>query len=178
MNPSFQRKNSLRLQGYHYASDGAYFITICTQKKQHFFGYIFQEKMHLNPPGKIVKEEWLKSAEIRREITLDEYCIMPNHFHAIVWIAKEAPIQSPNFTSLPQTPGFQSRRGAIFRELGNLVNAFKGSVSRRIRKEYRPDFAWQRNYHDRILRNETELSNTRTYILNNPSNWPTDQFHS
>ncbi|MEM7371562.1 MAG: transposase [Bacteroidota bacterium] len=174
MNSYSGRKNSLRLQGFHYGSDGAYFITVCTHKKQHFFGSVFQAKMHLNPLGKIVKDEWLRSADIRTEIILDTYCIMPNHFHAIVWIAKEQPIQSPSYTTLPQTPGYTSKPGVIFQELGNLVNGFKGSVTRHIRKSYRQDFGWQRGYHDRIIRNETELLNIRNYIHNNPRNWPTN----
>ena len=42
--------------------------------------------MTLNQIGKIVVEEWLKSAQIRKEIELDEYVIMPNHLRGIVLI--------------------------------------------------------------------------------------------
>jgi len=34
---------------------------------------------------------------------------------------------------------------------------------------------WQRSYHDRIIRNETELNNIRTYICNNPRDWDLDE---
>ena len=50
------------------------------------FGTIENDAMVLNGHGEIVREEWLKSSEIRSEIRLGEYTIMPNHFHAIVYI--------------------------------------------------------------------------------------------
>lgn len=42
--------------------------------------------MQLNEYGRIVAEEWEKSAEIRREVELGMYVVMPNHMHAIVMI--------------------------------------------------------------------------------------------
>ena len=40
--------------------------------------------MILSDFGSIVHDEWLKSFEIRQELYLDEYVIMPNYLHAIV----------------------------------------------------------------------------------------------
>jgi putative transposase len=37
--------------------------------------------MRLNDAGQIVADEWLKTAEIRDEIALDAWVVMPNHFH-------------------------------------------------------------------------------------------------
>lgn len=44
--------------------------------------------MILNVFGRIVCEEWFRSADIRTEIKLrhDELVVMPNHIHGIVWI--------------------------------------------------------------------------------------------
>ena len=42
--------------------------------------------MYLNTLGNIVNDEWIKTTRIRNEITLDEYQIMPNHMHAIIFI--------------------------------------------------------------------------------------------
>ena len=73
--------------GQAHSQAGAYFITLCTYNQSHLFGDIIEGEMKLNDLGVIVREEWEKTAEIRKEIELDEYVIMPNHFHAIVHIA-------------------------------------------------------------------------------------------
>ena len=76
-NPEHHHRRSIRIQGYDYSKTGIYFVTICTHQRQCLFGEIRNEKMILNQIGKIVAQEWLKSAEIRQEIALDEWIIMP-----------------------------------------------------------------------------------------------------
>src|SRR5690606_8382257 len=71
---------------YDYSQPGAYFITICTHQREHLFGEIVDGEMKLNEFGQIAHEEWHKTALIRGEIDLDEFVIMPNHFHGIVII--------------------------------------------------------------------------------------------
>ena len=68
------------------ARRGAYFVTVCTHGRAHLFGDVVNGQMVLNDAGVIVAEEWMKSAQIRRELLLDEWIIMPNHFHAVVFI--------------------------------------------------------------------------------------------
>ena len=77
---------SIRLKGYDYSLAGAYFVTICTQNRLCLFGNIAENQMRLNDAGEIVANEWMKTAEIRNEIELDEWVVMPNHFHGIVVI--------------------------------------------------------------------------------------------
>jgi REP element-mobilizing transposase RayT len=77
---------SIRLKGYDYSLAGAYFVTICTQNRLCLFGNIVENQMRLNDAGEIVANEWMKTAEIRNEIELDEWVVMPNHFHGIVVI--------------------------------------------------------------------------------------------
>jgi len=62
---------------------------LCVQDRLHLFGEIKDEELILNQFGKIIEQEWLKTAEIRKNITLGEYIIMSNHFHAIIQINKE-----------------------------------------------------------------------------------------
>ena len=81
--PNPRRKN-IRLQGYDYAAEGAYFVTIVTRDRQPLFGRVVDGEMVLNDFGRIVADEWERSGVIRAEIELDEYVVMPNHFHAIV----------------------------------------------------------------------------------------------
>lgn len=85
-NPQHHHRRSIRLPKYDYSQSGIYFVTICTHQKQYLFGESDRGKMFFNQIGKIVREEWLKSARIRQEIELDEYVIMPNHLHGIVLI--------------------------------------------------------------------------------------------
>jgi REP element-mobilizing transposase RayT len=78
-------RKSYRLLGFDYSSVATYFITIHNNHKISF-GNLVNGQMILNDFGKIVRDEWLRSEEIRREIVLDDFVIIPNHFHAIVWI--------------------------------------------------------------------------------------------
>jgi REP element-mobilizing transposase RayT len=77
---------STRLKYWDYSSVGFYFAIICTYQKHCYFGEIVEEEMRLNHLGKIVYEEWLKTKEIRKNVDLDEFIIMPNHLHGIVII--------------------------------------------------------------------------------------------
>lgn len=83
-----QRRRSIRLSGYDYSLAGAYFVTVCTQGRACLFGEITDNEMRLNDAGQAVADEWLKSAAIRDEILLDEWVVMPNHFHGIVIITE------------------------------------------------------------------------------------------
>jgi len=81
------RRRSIRLPGYDYSQNGAYFITICAHKKQNLFGDVMDGEVRLNEFGRIVVREWRRSPEVRQELIMDEYILMPNHFHGIVMIS-------------------------------------------------------------------------------------------
>jgi len=83
-NPTIHHRRSIRLKGYDYSQAGIYFVTICVQNRECLFGKITNGEMILNDAGKIVHDEWIKSAEIRSNIILHEFTIMPNHFHGII----------------------------------------------------------------------------------------------
>jgi putative transposase len=87
-------RQSIRLKGYDYSANGVYFITICAYQRNCLFGAIANGVMHHNEYGQIVDEEWLKSAEIRQEIGLGEWVVMPNHIHGIVIIDRPKPVNS------------------------------------------------------------------------------------
>ena len=84
--PVKHHRRSIRLKGYDYSQAGYYFVTICCYQRQCLFGKIIDGVMQLNRYGAMVQDEWLKSSVIRVEIKLDEYIVMPNHFHGIVII--------------------------------------------------------------------------------------------
>ena len=85
-NSAIHHRRSIRLKGYDYSQAGMYFVTICCQNRQCVFGEIENGEMVLNDFGQIACDEWVKSAEIRKEIEIHEYVVMPNHIHAIVEI--------------------------------------------------------------------------------------------
>ena len=84
------RVETTRLKNWDYGNEAAYFITICTKHREHFFGEIRNEEMTLNDIGNIVRNEWQQTPRIRPDmnLTLDEFTVMPNHFHAIIFIGQ------------------------------------------------------------------------------------------
>ncbi len=92
-----RRKNTLRLKSYDYSWSGAYFITICSYKKENIFGEIKNGLMHLNDFGKIIQNCWHQIPENHKNVKLDDFVIMPNHIHGIIWIVG-AIHESPNVT--------------------------------------------------------------------------------
>ncbi|MDF5716226.1 MAG: hypothetical protein PUP93_20655 [Rhizonema sp. NSF051] len=114
-NPEIHHRTSIRLKGYDYSSDGAYFVTICTYQRECLFGEIVDGKMLLNEYGKIIASKWEQSSTIRQEIELDEWIVMPNHFHGIIFITNQpsvgangcSPLQMvvrPHTAVRPHTP--------------------------------------------------------------------------
>src|SRR5665213_1286986 len=85
-NPLIHHRRSIRLKGYDYAQAGAYFITICTKHREHFFGKVTDHEMVLNELGQVAYDEWLKTPELRPNVFLDVFVIMPNHMHGIIVI--------------------------------------------------------------------------------------------
>jgi REP element-mobilizing transposase RayT len=168
-NSNKHNRRSIRLMGYDYSKSGYYFITICTYKRECILGEMINDKMIMNENGKIVESEWLRSSEIRKEIELDVYRVMPNHFHALLWIA-------PNVGANGHSP-LRNRPALKSKSLSSLMVGFKSSVKLKINKfRNTPGVPiWQRNYYEHIIRNEKELNKIREYIINNTLKWEFDE---
>ncbi|MBO6794374.1 MAG: hypothetical protein JJ895_10725 [Balneolaceae bacterium] len=91
MNKKYPNRRSIRLQSWNYAWPGYYFITICTKNFEHTFGEVQHGIMKLNSFGEIAQQEWIKTREIRDNVLLDEFVIMPNHMHGIIRIIDKGP---------------------------------------------------------------------------------------
>jgi REP element-mobilizing transposase RayT len=167
------KRKSTRLKGYNYASEGSYFITINAKlRKLNHFGHILNGRMILNKAGVIVQNEWLNTEKIRSNVILDEFVVMPDHFHAVLFLTGtqmvecyhmgeyDSPIQKKSPVS------FESPSQTI----GAIVRGFKSTCTKKFNSE-KLNILWQRNYHDRIIRDGRELLNIQNYIINNPSNW-------
>lgn len=166
------RIESTRLKGWDYTNSGIYYVTICTGNMTNFFGNVKNGEIFLSKPGKIVDEEWLNTAVLRSNVILDEYVIMPNHFHGIIALEKITTLASPETSQRDVC----TRQHLSANSLGSIINQFKGKCTKRI-NESANNFHWKERFHDRIIRNETELNNVREYIRYNPSKWDTDEFN-
>lgn len=189
------RISSNRLRGWNYASSGHYYITIVTAGRNRLFGEIKNGEMILNDLGQIVYDEFFKSFELREELFLGEFVLMPDHLHAIVILDKSKcecsghvgthdRVETHGRASLPQfqsQPQFQRQPKSI----SSFVAGFKSSTIKRIddwidsnnvamAKFNKNNPLWQSNYHDHIIRNETEYRQISDYIIRNPIEWKED----
>ena len=187
---------SSRLRNWDYSSKGAYFITICTRQRRHYFGQIINCEMQLSPVGQHAYECWLAIPDHFPHFYLDAFQIMPDHVHGILVIEK--PFVNKGFDA-PETGHVAAETGHVlsllpqgnvdkqaakqhfrFRNQGkNTISAAVGSSKAVVTKycnENQFAFGWQTRFHDHIIRNAEELHSIRNYIINNPRNWKHDGF--
>ena len=193
---------SARWQTWDYGSNGAYFITICTQNRRHFFGEIIDSTipgesiMHLNDMGEMAEKYWVEIPQHFPFVSLGNFVIMPNHMHGILiidnpaivqtrLIASLSDLQSPtpestsenNSTPTTKTGGITGDKNPMFHEnISRIIRWYKGRCSFEIRKIH-SDFGWQSRFYDHIIRNSASYENIQNYISNNPRNWNKDKFH-
>jgi REP element-mobilizing transposase RayT len=184
-NPDQHHRRSIRLRNYDYAQVGAYFVTLCTQGRVCLFGEVVNGQMKLNHAGNMVKEWWLElEVGIREQISIhdmDEYVVMPNHFHGIVVLVGAALCGRPRqpHCGASEDGAGHPHRGAP--TLGNIMDWFKTMTTNEYIRGVKqsgwvpfPGRLWQRNYYEHVIRNEDDLAHIRQYILDNPLKWPED----
>jgi REP element-mobilizing transposase RayT len=139
--------------------------------------------MVANTAGDIVRHAWEELPQRFPGIGVDVAVVMPNHFHGIIIVGAQfiAPSSSPvapncSLRPMPERP--VARIWGVMNHaptLGKIVRAFKAVSTRRIRTSVNVGFAWQRNYYERVIRNEAELHAIREYIADNPRQWAMDR---
>ena len=154
--PDIHKRRSVRLEGYDYSQAGAYFITICVQNRQPLLGTIIDDGVILNSAGGMVTRLWHELKHKYQEIQLDQYVVMPDHFHGIIQIQGE-------HIGLP---------------LREIVRWFKTMTTNEYIRNAKENGwiafdkrLWQRNYYEHIIRDEESLREIREYIVANPANW-------
>jgi putative transposase len=188
VNRRFQtQRNSIRLENFDYSSNAAYFVTICTQARDiNWLGELSRDGMRLNAAGQMVLEVW-NDLPKRFSIELDAFVIMPDHVHGIIVVrnlvgAGLVPaLDTPKPTAQAVQPTHDaSATRATTRVaptvLGDVVGAFKSITTHRyiqgVRELGWSPFEkrfWQRDYWERVIRDDRELEETRSYILENPA---------
>ncbi len=183
--PKKHHRRSIRLKGYDYTQPGAYFITICTQNRECLFGEVVDGRMVLNELGQVARECWLAIPDHFPHSRLDEFVIMPNHVHGIIWIVgpdgkKELPAVGWNRIPvgakdlLPPRGNPSPRPKGTSRTIGSMVRGFKIGVTKWARQHTDIYQVWQRNYYEHIIRNMEALRRIRWYIRMNPRRWAGD----
>jgi len=114
-------------------------------------------------------------------LQMDEFVIMPNHFHAIIIIGENIyntsiDTQRRDAMHCVSTGDYKNKFGPQSKNLASVIRGFKIGVTKNARKIH-ADFAWQSRYHDHIIRNDESLYRIRDYIKNNPSIWSEDKFY-
>lgn len=182
-NPDIHHRRTIRLRGFDYASAGAYFVTLCVQGRECLFGEVEDGAMMLNDAGRMVEVAWRHLPQRFPHIALDTCVVMPNHMHGIVMIndtvgAGLGPpgLSSPNLCPADVLPSKEKGAASRAPTLGDIVCAFKSistvEVNRMLSRSGVP--LWQRNYFERIIRDDRELARAREYIATNPLKWELD----
>ncbi|RPH95216.1 hypothetical protein EHM69_05050 [candidate division KSB1 bacterium] len=162
-------RKSVRLKYFDYSRAGNYFITICTHERCPLFGQIENELVVLNKLGLLVKEEWLNIPVHFPHAALDEYVVMPNHLHGILYLNTEDTASCVTTRSFGHV---QSQTIPV------IVRAFKSGVTRKARTLLSiTQHVWQPNYYEHVIRTERRLSQIRKYISENPLKWALDPDH-
>ena len=167
------------MEQWDYAWHGRYFISIITHGREHYFGDVIDGKMILSDIGKIAQTEWLKTPEIRPDmnLVLDEFIVMPNHFHGIIQIGKNNYNQFDNGDIVADNGCNDAMHGVSTAETGttteslqiknqfapqrknlaSIIRGFKSAVTTVARKK-NIDFGWQPN-------SMTKSSGTRNHYM-------------
>jgi putative transposase len=191
MQNKFQNKYRIpttRLQTWDYSNNGAYFITICTQNREHFFGNIKNGIMQLSEIGKLAEQYWLEIPNHFPFVELGNFVVMPNHVHGILIINK---IDNPTLSStesvetrhclvskinLNTTIGSLRFQNQGKNTISSIVGSYKSIVTKTSRQTH-SDFGWQSRFHDHIIRNSKSFDIIQNYIFENPLKWKNDKFY-
>lgn len=154
-----------RLSSYDYDREGAYFITICTQKRNCLLSRIVGDdalgvpENRLTDMGRIV-EKYILSGNRMDRVQVEKYVIMPNHVHILITV---------DMKIIDGTPRASSPTTAV-------IPRFVASLKRLTNMEIGEN-VFQRSYHDHIIRGEQDFSKIWEYIDNNPKQWELDCFY-
>lgn len=193
MQNKFQNKyriSSTRLQTWDYSNNGAYFITICTKNREHFFGNIQNRIMKLSQIGYLAEQFWIEIPNHFPFVELGNFVVMPNHVHGILIINKIKPDNVETRHCLVSDDENETRQCLVSTGMGqsriqnqgkNTISSIVGSYKSIVTKTSRTirfDFGWQSRFYDNIIRNSNSFEIIQNYIIENPLKWNKDKFYS
>ena len=150
-----------RLKNFDYSSAGAYFITICTHNRKCLFSHIVGRalapaEIRYTAYGQIAKEQLFLLEKRYPFLKIDQYVIMPNHIHMILYIKYDNGRMISSPTSIL-----------------TVIGQMKRCVSKKIGEPI-----WQRSFHDHIIRDKNDYDKISKYIYENPIKWQDDCFYT
>ena len=164
----FPQRKHPRLDKYDYSSDGAYFITICTQNRRCILSHIVGRGLAPAEMNHIEYSSWGKIAERQLNLlverysglAIDQYVIMPNHIHAILILTDETAGASPRPTIMDIVCAYKS-----LTTLACKKNGFTGKL-------------FQNSFYEHIIRGREDYCEIRKYICENPMRWHYDELYT
>ena len=164
------KRKKIRLKHYDYSSPGAYFVTICAEKRENIFwrgafdakafswhaageGCVRPKNLPLSDIGKIVLEELEIWNATYDAVSLYSYVIMPNHLHLMVVIS-----------------GSEYGRPQVAPTVERMVKQFKGAFTKKVGKS-----VWQKSFIEHVIRNKEDYKTRSNYIYENPLRWYYDE---
>ncbi len=144
-------RRSIRLPDFDYTSSGWYFVTVCTARRRPILAQVAGDRLGATAAGEVVRRCWFAIPEHFDNVELDSFILMPDHVHGILILEDRSDRQ---------------------RSLSDIMGAFKSAATRTIRRECGVDGTiWQRSFHERVIRSESECRKIRQYIEQNPERW-------
>jgi REP element-mobilizing transposase RayT len=174
---------STRLKNWDYGWNAAYFITICTKKRNCFFGNVADRKMQLSEIGRLANDYWYEIPQHFSFVQLDAFVVMPDYVHGILVIEsmdamnRVPTVAQPQINRVPTAAppiiigGITGKNNPMLHEnLSRIIRWYKGRLSFEARKTD-AGFGWHSRFHDHIIRNEGVFQRIRDYIGDNPGKW-------
>lgn len=162
-----RKRKTIRLKHFDYAQGGYYFITICTQNRQCFFGEDgvgagLRADPKCNAAGHMIKSAWHQIPHFYNTVELDEFVVMPNHIHGIIKLNGRPQRDAPTISDIMNRFKSYTTAHYCYGVKHNQWQSFDGKL-------------WQRSFYDHVIRNDFDLLRVRQYIRNNPIKWDMDR---
>lgn len=148
----FPQRKKIRLQNYDYSTAGAYFITVCVKDRRPVLwenvgaDIIRPNQIQLSEYGKLVEIAIKNIPEHYEDVSVDKFCIMPDHIHLLISSTNGRMISAPT--------------------MSRVVGQMKRWVSKKVKISF-----WQKSYFDHVIRNEHDYAENWEYIDRNPQVW-------
>ena len=166
MEERLPKRKNIRLKEYNYNDAGLYFLTMCTDKRRRILSNIVgvgvpdDPSIELTECG-IIVEKYIKQLNSHYcNISVEQYVIMPNHIHLILFVHENGSSRTPTPTDNPNS----------------IVPAFVSTFKRLSNKEIGKNI-WQRGFYDHIIRNKNDYEEISKYIYENPLKWQFDELY-
>lgn len=159
--PEYPKRKVLRLEKYDYRSNGAYFITICTNNHETLFGSVGADSIS----ARMVERTFLETVDRYEGVSSPKYVVMPDHFHVILLMIRADPSSAPTVSDIVRS----------FKRYSTIeyIKLVKEGLAIPFEKKL-----WQRSFYDHIIRCQEDYEEVYNYIENNPRAWESKHFHS